>query len=205
MSQPPLTPASEALRVRQHRTAVQRAVRKAFFDIGQARGAFAAAAATGREAATALVNAHLTAQYAPAWELPPPVAAQPGLAAAVARKLARRGAAAAAALCEALQALRDAQAALEAALRLLAPTPPPPPPQGGPEGASPRAAPPLPFDADAYPDLLIYTALPLAALGARRCVCVCAHRSHACRAHTLTWHGMRCRCVRCGDCGHARR
>jgi hypothetical protein len=169
--QPALTPQSEALRARQHRTAVQRAVRKAFFDLAQARKTWSAAAAAGREAATALVNAHLTALYAPAWELPAGVAAQPGLAAAVAAKLARRAAAAADALDDAVGALRDAQAALEAALRFLAPTPSPlpPPPTCDPDevpAASPSAAAPaLPFNVEAYTDAVVYTALPLSALG----------------------------------------
>jgi hypothetical protein len=166
--QPPLTPQSEALRARQHRTAVQRAARKAFFDLGQARSAWAAAASSGRDAATALVNAHLTASYAPAWALPPPVAAQPGLAAAVARKLSRRAAAAAAALDDSLAALRDAQAALDAAARTLAPTPPPPPPPcDAAAGVRPApAAAVVPFNAEAYPDVPIYTALTLSHLGA---------------------------------------
>lgn len=164
--QPPLTPASEALRTRQHRAAVQRAARKAFFDLGQARAAWAAAAAAGRDAATALVNAALTFAHAPAWELPACVAAQPGLLQAVACKLARRASGAASQLREALRALRDAQAALEAAARVLAPTPGPPPPDSG-----APAAQPVPFNAEAYPDMPVYASLTLSALGAAQAPC----------------------------------
>lgn len=178
MSTPtPVASPSQALRARQHRTAAQRLVRRAFFELSQARGAWAAASASGRDAAAALVNAHLSAAYAPQAALPPAVAAQPGLAAAVARKLAQRASAAAEALRDALAALRAAHAALEAAARTLSPTdtgvdapaadadaadaPTPPPARAGP------AAPPL-FDPQAFPDMVIYAALPLSALGARR-------------------------------------
>jgi hypothetical protein len=189
--QPPLTPQSEALRARQHRTAVQRAARKAFFDMSQARSAWPAAASSGRDAATALVNAHLTACYAPAWALPPPVAAQPGLAAAVARKLSRRAADAVVALDAALAALRGALAALDAAARTLAPTPQPPPAAAcdgdGDAGAPAAAARPavVPFNVEAYADVPIYTALPLSALGALlawHCSRTCSWRA----PHVLT-------------------
>jgi len=177
---------SEALRARQHRTAAQRLVRRAFFEISQARGAWTTASFAGRDAAAALVNAHLSAAYAPEAQLPPAVAAQPGLQAAVARKLAQRAAAAAAALRDAAASLRSAHAAMDAALRSLSPTEtadgvggvdstpdaadaaaaPSPPSRAGPAVSAPR------FDPHAYPDMVIYAALPLAALGAprhRRC------------------------------------
>jgi hypothetical protein len=96
----------------------------------------------------------------------------------VARKLAQRASAAAEALRDAVAALRAAHASLEAAMRTMSPTdtgadapaseptdadaPTPPVARAGP------AAPPL-FDPQAFPDMVIYAALPLSALGALRC------------------------------------
>ena len=168
---------SEALRARQHRTAAQRLVRRAFFEMSQARIAWTAASFSGRDAAAALVNAHLSATYAAEAQLPPSVAAQPGLAAAVARKLAQRAAAAAAALRDAVAALRSSHEALDAALRSLSPTETHDGAGSAPD-ASDAATPPAAsragsvvpprFDPHAFPDMVIYAALPLAALGVLR-------------------------------------
>lgn len=109
------SPASPALWLRQRRTSAQRCVRKALFDLSQAKLAAEAAAAAGVEAATQLVNAHLTARYAPDWPLPATVAAVEGLSEAVAAKLLAQGLAASAALRSSLERLSAAQAAMEEA------------------------------------------------------------------------------------------
>ena len=168
---------SEALRARQHRTAAQRLVRRAFFEISQARNAWTSASFAGRDAAAALVNAHLSATYASEAQLPPSVAAQPGLAAAVARKLAQRAAAAAAELRDAVASLRAAHAALDAALRSLSPTETTDGADSAPDAADATTPQPASragsvaaprFDPHAFPDMVIYAALPLAALGKSR-------------------------------------
>ena len=100
-------------------TRAQLAARAAFSELARCRAAWGVAAARGREAASALANAHLTASYAPAWPLPPAVAALDGLQAAVARKLARRSLAALGQLLAALEQLTALHAAMRAAAALL--------------------------------------------------------------------------------------
>ena len=145
---PPPSPVSPGLWLRQRRTSAQRCVRKALFDQSQARLAAQAAAAAGLEAAAQLVNAHLTARYAPDWPLPAAVAAVEGLAEAVAAKLFARGCAAASALRASLERLAAAQRALEEALAAV--TAELQPSAGADEGEGERAA-----------QLVVYTGLQL--------------------------------------------
>ena len=149
---------------RQHRLAAQRAVKRAVFELGQARSAYASATETGSEAAMRLVNAHLTAEYAPQWPLPQSVASQPGLMPAVLAKLNVRATDAAAAVQESLTHLRAAVEAMHAAARLLC--------GGGgtafgvPSSNGGAAASPHAFDPEVMDDtVIVFTALTLPVIG----------------------------------------
>ncbi len=150
-----------SLQARQHRAAVQRAVRRAAFELSQARSEAAAASAAGQDAALSLVNAHLSSRYAPEWHLPAAVAAQPGLLPAVQRKLAHRSSEAACALNDALARLQAAQQAMEAAVRGMCGCEP-----TAAQAQVTRASAAVCFDPGAFPDMVIYSALTLAGLGA---------------------------------------
>lgn len=150
---------------RQHRLAAQRAVRRAVFDLSQARGAYVAASSAGGDAALRLVNAHLTSEYAHHWTLPPSVANQPGLMPAVQAKLGLRATEAAAAMQHALTQLQDAVEAMRAAARLLC--------GGAAASGGPGTSPgpgghPHAFDPEVLDDtVVVFTTLTLPVIGVR--------------------------------------
>ena len=157
---------------RQHRVAAQRAVRRALFELGQARGAYAAASTAGGAAALKVVNAHLTDEYAPQWALPRIVASQPGLMAAVHAKLRWRFTDAAAEVAQAVTGMRCALDDMHAAARLLCGAPA----TAGTDASQQRQSPSAAANAVAFdPEVLgdttaVFAALTLPAIGALRSV-----------------------------------
>ena len=161
---------------RQHRAAAQRAVRRAMFELSQARSAYAAASTAGGAAALKLVNAHLTDEYASQWPLPRVVASQPGLMAAVHAKLMWRFTDAAVEVAQAVAVLRSALDDMHAAARLLCGSTVATEADASQQRQSPSAASAVAFDPEVLGDATaVFAALPLPAIGVCAVHCEVSH------------------------------
>ena len=161
---------------RQHRAAAQRAVRRAMFELSQARSAYAAASTAGGAAALKLVNAHLTDEYASQWPLPRVVASQPGLMAGVHAKLLWRFTDAAAEVAQAVAVLRSAVDDMHAAARLLWGSTVATETDASQQRQSPSAASAVAFDPEVLGDATaVFAALPLPAIGVCAVHCKVSH------------------------------